>query len=401
MAVLAVLLGPLVAAPAGPAVAGSSDPSRFRLVAIEVLGPGVEHQILHRDEPAQVVHVARLAPDMAGRLLPVLANDMLTGPDAGVEPTSAMCMRVRCLAAVNGDFFDPAGQPIGAMVAGGELLATPRIRHISLRVDGLGRPTMQPGLDWSVSLTTADGATLPVTAVNRPLSGEGITLYSRRWGPTTGTDAATTEVVVQLPPTLPSFLPSGLSAVTVAQAQAGGNLPIPAGQVVLSSRGAGAQALTALSEQDGGVGLLHVSVGSTMSAIGGSPRLLDGGHIDYPADRQDAFTQGRQPRTAVGITARGEVLLVTADGRGASAGLTLLEAARLLAGLGALDAMNLDGGGSTTFVTGGSVQNVPSGGSERAVAAALAVVAAGPLDLLAAILNQVTDSMAAPLQPAA
>ena len=146
------------------------------MVASETIAPGVEHQTLHQDEPAQSVHVARLAPGMAGRLLPVLAHDVLTGPSSGVEPTSAMCTRVRCVAAVNGDNLDGAGQPVGAMVAGGELVATPTIPHVIFGVDGHGTPTVREGLEWNVVVVTADGTPLPVAAVNRPLSGEGITL---------------------------------------------------------------------------------------------------------------------------------------------------------------------------------------------------------------------------------
>ncbi|HEV2759264.1 MAG TPA: phosphodiester glycosidase family protein [Acidimicrobiales bacterium] len=386
-------------APVTPAVAASPVPPGYRLVATESLAPGVEHQTLHQDQPAQTVHVARLAAGMAGRLLPVLAHDVLTGPTSGREPTSAMCSRVRCVAAVNGDFFDPAGQTIGAMVSGGELVATPGIEHILLRVDGQGRPTLRPGLQWRVAVTTADGATLPVTAVNRPLSGEGITLYSRRWGPSTATDAGATEVLLRLPRTSNSLLPSGPSAVVVGPSQAGGNLPIPAGHVVLSARGAGAIALAAMSRRALGIGVLDVAMEGIVSAIGGSPKLLENGKLAYPVDNPDGFTQDRHPRTVVGITPGGEMLLVTADGRGVSAGLTLLEAARLLAGLGAVEAMNLDGGGSTTFVTAGSVRNVPSGGSERAVASSLAVMAAPP-DPLATLLKQVTDSVSGLLQPA-
>lgn len=396
---LVAVVGLIGLAPVTPAEAESPVPPGYRQVASEVLGPGVVHQTLHHDQPAQSVHVARLAPGMAGRLLPVLAHDVLTGPSSGVEPTSAMCTRVRCVAAVNGDFFDPAGDSIGAMVAGGELLATPGIDHILLRVDGQGRPTLRPGLDWGVAVATADGATLPVTAVNRPLSGDGVTLYSRRWGPSTATDAAATEVLLRLPGTANSVLPSGASAVAVGPAQPGGNLPIPAGHVVLSGRGAGALALVAMSERARSSGVLHVAMEGIVSAIGGSPKLLENGKLAYPVDNPDGFTRNRHPRTLAGITPGGEMLLVTADGRGASAGLTLLEAARLLAGLGAVEAMNLDGGGSTTFVTGGAVRNVPSGGSERGVASALAVLAGGPPDPLAALLKQVTDSVNGLLQP--
>ena len=391
---LFVALAALALAPLDRAVAA---PTGYRLVSTEALGPGVEHQTLRRDDPPEDVHVARLAPGMAGRLLPVLGREVLSGPSAGRETTSSMCGRVKCVAAVNGDFFDAAGRAVGAMVSAGELLTTPGPEHILLRIDGRGRPTLRPGIDWSVRVATADGRAVAAQAVNRPIPGEGVALYSARWGPATPADPAATEISLRLPPSA-GILPSGPSAVQVVAAQAGGSMPVAAGHVVLSGRGAGAHAVADLARRASS-GVLHVDVGGTVAALGGSPRLLDKGKAAYPAGETDSFTQGRHPRTMVGVTAAGELLLVTADGRGASAGLTLPEAAALLAGLGAVDALNLDGGGSTTFVAGGAVRNVPSDGHERPVASALTVMAGGPPDPLTSLLTQVTDALEAVLQP--
>ncbi|HMS61554.1 MAG TPA: phosphodiester glycosidase family protein [Solirubrobacteraceae bacterium] len=71
------------------------------------------------------------------------------------------------------------------------------------------------------------------------------------------------------------------------------------------------------------------------------------------------ITAGRHPRAALGI-GRGELLAVVADGRSPDdAGLTLGELARVLAGLGATTAMNLDGGGSASLVCDGQLRNRP------------------------------------------
>ena len=71
----------------------------------------------------------------------------------------------------------------------------------------------------------------------------------------------------------------------------------------------------------------------------------------------------RQPRTAVGATADGKLLLLVCDGRGmrGSEGFTLAELADKLLALGAVEAINLDGGGSSTMVgCDGTVLNRPS-----------------------------------------
>jgi hypothetical protein len=117
-------------------------------------------------------------------------------------------------------------------------------------------------------------------------------------------------------------------------------------------------------------------------AVNGGPMLVRGGKILIDADRDglvrhqpgaDNFFFGwvrqRNPRTMVGVDTSGRVLLVAVDGRqaGRSAGLSILEAARVMRALGAVSAMNLDGGGSTTMVLEGKVVNHPSDPSgERA-----------------------------------
>src|SRR5262249_12901259 len=92
-------------------------------------------------------------------------------------------------------------------------------------------------------------------------------------------------------------------------------------------------------------------------AVGGGPWLVRGGQIAVDADdarfsRAD-FTDRRHPRTAVGVTADGKLLLVTVDGRTAgSRGATLPEMAGIMQRQGAVNAINLDGGGSTTMAVG-------------------------------------------------
>jgi exopolysaccharide biosynthesis protein len=71
---------------------------------------------------------------------------------------------------------------------------------------------------------------------------------------------------------------------------------------------------------------------------------------------------GRHPRTMFGVDRDGYAWLVTVDGRqpDASAGMTLLELQRLAKRIGLTDALNLDGGGSTTMVIAGTIVNQPS-----------------------------------------
>jgi exopolysaccharide biosynthesis protein len=121
-------------------------------------------------------------------------------------------------------------------------------------------------------------------------------------------------------------------------------------------------------------------------AVGGRPRLLSDSSIVPDVDTEGApgFATGRHPRTAVGFSSNGtRLLLVVVDGRrpGYSDGMTLRELANLMRALGAREALNLDGGGSTTMVISNPRTNVleivnrPSDAAgERTVGNALAIV---------------------------
>lgn len=90
-----------------------------------------------------------------------------------------------------------------------------------------------------------------------------------------------------------------------------------------------------------------------------------------------AFSEQRQPRTLAGIDGHGRLLLVTVDGRepGVSEGATLSEGAQLLRHLGSVQAMNLDGGGSSAMAVRGVLVNHPSDRTgERAIGDAIVVV---------------------------
>lgn len=100
-------------------------------------------------------------------------------------------------------------------------------------------------------------------------------------------------------------------------------------------------------------------------AVAGVPQLIKNGRIDITWEQEKAsrsFVETRHPRTAVAKLKGGRFLLITVDGRqpGVSVGMNLYELADYLLSLGAIDAMNLDGGGSTTMVLDGTVVNKPS-----------------------------------------
>jgi len=202
-----------------------------------------------------------------------------------------------------------------------------------------------------------------------------IVLYTPAFGPTTQTPSPGVDLMLRVVEPAGEFRLGQTALVEVVGLNEGAqNGPIPPDGAVLSGDGAGADALRSLwarVSSGAASNQAFVRVESTdlgvRESVGGSPILVKDGKRWF-TDPGDNFTDGRHPRTLVGWTPGGDVLLVTVDGRqpGISVGMTLYEATDLLIGLGATEGMNLDGGGSTTFVQGGNVVNKVSDVQVRA-----------------------------------
>lgn len=113
-------------------------------------------------------------------------------------------------------------------------------------------------------------------------------------------------------------------------------------------------------------------------AISGGPYLLMGGEVYIDESDENIYfgiKDHHAPRTAIGISENKKLYLVAVDGRQDkySVGLSLLELAHLLKDFGIQDAINLDGGGSTEIVLNGEILNKPSDGEERSIGSALLI----------------------------
>jgi hypothetical protein len=112
--------------------------------------------------------------------------------------------------------------------------------------------------------------------------------------------------------------------------------------------------------------------------VSGHPTLLDDGAL--VGNPGDPLCTNRHPRTALGLSQDHRTLIVlVVDGRrGGAAGMTCEDMAGVFGRYGAFDALNLDGGGSSTmWLADGGVLNRPSDGRERTVANHLAIIASG------------------------
>jgi hypothetical protein len=301
------------------------------------------------------------------------------------------------IAAVNADFFDLAtGASENNVVIDGEWWRGVRITdspydtfdnvHAQFALDRDGQPLVDRfAFDGWVHTSKAS---FPLIALNAMPRGtyEGTALWTPRAGPTTPRDTlrATTEL---------SLAPAGRRADTLLfvrrGASKGGGSAIPADGVVLAAYGARTVAIDSTTDGD----TLRITLGAApwpspapaaipSLLIGGWPRILrDGASVAGRASADEGTisrnAEVRHPRTAVGVTRdRKTLLLVTVDGRSAaSVGMTLVELADFMKTLGAWDALNFDGGGSTTMVIGDRVVNTPSDRTgEREVGSALFIM---------------------------
>jgi hypothetical protein len=364
----AALLAAGALAPAAGAGAPRIPPG-YRAVVGGKLGPGVERFALTNGSH-QAVHVARIAPD-APFVLRTVPAAKASPTAAGLERTSSICARVSCLAGVNGDFWEPAtGLPLGGVVSGGRLLRPPAQRHDQLVLSPDGRLTTGV-LRLNGTLVPTDLHAVPFTDVDVGPGPGGVVLYTSAFGPATPAGGARVDLTVELVRPQQIYLGRTTLVRMVGLDRTARPTPIPPNGAVLEGRGPDASQLADLwtRAREGVVSdeaLLRLeSTPSALESIGGSPVLLRDGRPVFQ-DAAASFVRGRHPRTLVGRTPSGEALLVTVDGRqpGYSDGMSLAEAAQLMTQLGAVDAINLDGGGSTTFVERGAVANRPS---DRAV----------------------------------
>jgi len=312
---------------------------------------------------------------------------------------SEMAGAQHAIGGVNGDFFNisethegltPTGSSSGAEVSGGIALkgAVPEGQRFGPGLppgtsvkDVIGVDTKRRG---RVSRLTLKGAvrhgreSIPLRGLNQyavPVGGIGA--FTHSWGTVSRQRAVCGTDTVRTAP-----CSTEIAEVTVAKGrvtkvarQVGGGT-IPKGTTVLVGREAGAADLLRLRKGDR-VGISHYLTGSVKFrfAIGGFPILLDGRAL------AGLDPKGPAPRTAAGVSRTGTHLyLAVVDGRSeTSGGLTVAELADLLKRAGADDAVNLDGGGSSTLAIrepgrpAATVRNVPSDGAERAVANGIGV----------------------------
>jgi Phosphodiester glycosidase len=342
------------------------------LEPIQNVAPGVE---LYRTTDASLVeppgpvaaYLLRLDPSKI-RLESALAN----GEVMGAERVDAIAARHRAIAAVNGGFFNTRnGEPVGLLKVAGELVsdASATKGGVVVRETDDGRTALvfdRISARMLMTLTSAGRTwTVPIDGVDTTRARGRLMLYTPAYHPDTDTAPNGTEWVLDGRP------------LRVVDVQFNvGRARIPRGGMTLSYGGLDLPPdLAALTEgvevsfrtewrTAAGVPVDHLETAAHI--VQGAGLLRRAGEVihDWSAEslRADTFTGARHPRTLIGVDQHGFIWLAVIDGRQPdhSVGMSFAELQRLADRLFLTDALNLDGGGSTTMVVEGKIVNRPS-----------------------------------------
>ncbi len=352
---------------------GTGDiPAPAKVVQI---APEVVHKQFQMSAPPAVINVLEVRLGGGVQLASLKAGSRL----AGRAPLSTLLKAAgpQVVAGVNGDFFSEEGIPIGLHIVEGQVVKRAG-RNLAIGMTISGRPFLGVAALEARLLTRR--TTMSVNGINRGRGQDELIVYNSFFGESTRTNRWGIEATLRL---LAPLRVNDTIAAVVDRVESLGNRPIPPQGLVLSAHGRAAEML----QQSCAVGdTVRVWLGLSPVqepvnwAVGGGPQLVRNGQVatqEIAAWGNGSFASGRHPRTAAGFSADSTLFwLVTVDGRQPdySEGMTLGELAEFLVQLGVHQAINLDGGGSTTMVINGKVVNRPAeGGEERAIANAIIV----------------------------
>lgn len=352
-----------------------SLPSPYRLVidiAPEAMverdiiwAPGVRYrqQILSLGTSRFPVVWLEINPRQSVALRPIWGNRHSL---VGTAPLIEQAKQWQVAGAINAGFFNRNTQlPLGAIRRDDRWLSSPILNRGAIAWNDTGEVKIGH-LSLQETLNTSTGEHLPIVSVNSGYVQSGFALHTSEWGstynPLTENETIITvqnnqvisaEAFSNTP--LPNAIPSKTS------------FPIPPdGYLVVLRDNSGSQtsAITSALAIGNVVTLESYSVPAEFDRyphiVGAGPVLLQKGKIvlDAKAEQfRDSFIQESAHRSAIGTTTAGNILIVAVGNRTLGPGPSLNEMAELMRLIGAVDALNLDGGSSTSLYLGGQLIN--------------------------------------------
>lgn len=309
------------------------------------VGKGIKHIKLVRYYQGRPVRLNVIEADLNVnpklRVEPVLASTTLSRKAS----ITAMAKRNNSLVAVNGAFFLPqTGCPLGTMMVNKKLYTGPVFNRVAMGIFDNGFAMDRVKLNATIK---SGWNTIKLDNINQPRMSIAYTIaYTPDWG--------------QLSPTTPKngvqivVSNNNITSITKSRVQ------IPKDGYVIVGPASVLGSLKVKEKISLDIKTLP-DWGNVNHIISGGPYLVKDGKVYVDIQDQKLLAiGGRNPRTAIGYTKDNHFIIVTADGReGSSIGLTLKELAYYMQKIGCVNAMNLDGGGSTVMYVKGYITNKP------------------------------------------
>ena len=314
-----------------------------RIVEVE---KGVKHVRMIRyynNRPVRI-NIVELSTNVNTNLnvVPAIASKTL----ASKSKISNIAQRENAIVAINGGYFKPqTGVPLGTLMINKKVYTGPIYDRVAMGIFdegyGMARVKLKASVDTNIGGLKIDNVNQP-----RMLSTHTI-VYTRDWG--------------KISPVSPKY---GAQLVVendkVIEFSSSNAIISQNGFVIVGPRKKLETIANAKKLK------LNIQINPEWKdvnhIVSGGPYLVKNGevYVDMTAQKL-ASVGGRNPRTAIGYTKDNHLIMLTADGReGSSIGLTLMELAELMKEFGCINAMNLDGGGSTVMYVQGEVVNKPT-----------------------------------------
>lgn len=358
------------------------EPPRPDTLRVERLSPGVTHEFRWYANGPIAIHALKIDPRAcAVPFRTIKAGNRVIGraTTSALAKYAADSLGLDVIGATNADFFsyDFPGLSEGPQMSNGRLLKTEgahreaiedrlvRLQPIVAFGPGGKRVLMHTRMRGAVR---AGAKSVPLAGVNLRTRADSAFVFDSFYGDVTSPDTGALKLVVQ-------------RGVVIRADTAANPLAIPADGFVVSARGTARASLAGLANGDSvrwTATFDGLPTGIT-EMIGGYPMLLLDGkpvHHDEPGLRP-TFSDRQHPRSVIGWGKDRFIYILAVDGRrpGYSEGLSLAQLGDYLLAHGFTDALNFDGGGSTTLVAKGAVVNRPTDtDGERAVSNALLVL---------------------------
>ena len=340
---------------------------------VEAYADGVTHQNIKIFTNEGWINMNVLRVDLEKNVeMTVLTDTVLSTRDTLTNLVKKNNTDNTIVAAINSDFFDTSNSTtMGNLVKDNQILTTSvgYDEFASFNIGSNGLPFVAYINSPKNSFTNGTYSK-PISYINKPYLMYNRTIYfdsnyaKKSYGKTYGVDILEMLVV---------------DNVVTEIRRAGEPFTIPANGYVLASVGTNIADVSANFKVGDTITIQYDANFRYMDlSIGGGAQLVSEGKVVSPFSQN---ITGLHPRTGLGISKdRKDLILVTIDGRTTSyRGVSQTELANLLIGLGADEAINLDGGGSTQMVAKSpwansiSTMNFPSDQSERRMYTALAI----------------------------